>query len=111
MPTSSHSGHNSHKQTEGATLLTHMIILSVFMMFAVYYMISLAVTNSTDFENEIMELAVSQSTHILTQSMCYSFFPLDSVLCFFSTYIYEINEQLICRFLHAVRSIQLSMLT
>lgn len=60
-----------------------MIILAVFLIFAVYYMISPAVINSTDFEDGIFESAVSQSARILTQCLCCSFSPLDSMLFIF----------------------------
>lgn len=81
-----------------------MIILAVFMIRAVYCMISPAVTKSADLEGGIIEEAVSQSAHILTQSMCCSFFPLGfHIIVVFSIYIDERNGQLISSSLYAVR--------
>lgn len=85
-------------QTEWATLLTHIIILAVFMICAVYCMISPAVTNSADFKDGIIE-----SAYILTQSYAVHFFSLDSILFVFFIYTDERNGQLIPSSLYAVR--------
>lgn len=69
-------------------------------------MITPAVTNNADFEDGIIESAVSHTAHIVTQSMGRSFLPLDFLFAFYLFFLFILMkriEKLVPSSLYAVR--------
>lgn len=71
-----------------------MTILAVFMICEVYCMVTPAVTNNADFEDGIIESAVSHTVHIVTQFMGCSFLPLDFLFAFYLFFLFILLKEM-----------------